>query len=351
MINTNKKKIQRIGILPWVGTDDHQINFAMALQAAGYSVEKIIYKKGFPLHSALKQHPVDILVLDWVHSFYISNSVFVSLLKTFLQFWDRKLVRNRKTIIIWNMHNLHRHDKKFLHLEKFNFKKLAQCVNGIRVFNDFSIAEVRKYLGLKLNYPIVNIPQGQYYTRNNLSFDYSNENVVDFVILFFGSIRKGKGLDKFLVTFSKIENRNLKLIIAGAPVDDELIYIVKKEAEKDKRIIIIDRFIPEDEIEKLFELAFAIVLPYENILNSGVQLLAHSFSKPILANDIPVFRESLSPLCTEFFLLNDHNSLSEAIIKLKERDYGTMKIASASVLKNRQWNNIVDRFIAFAGNL
>src|SRR6266536_2454601 len=161
-----KEAIKSIGILPWVGKDQHQINFAEALEKQGYLVERITYRKGLPLSNALKKN-IDLLILDWVHSFFISDSFLISAIKTFLQFADRQLIRNREVPVIWNMHNLHRHDKKFFKLEQYNFRKLAACANGIRVFNDYSVKEVREYLRLNDHYPIMSIPQGVYVYPEN----------------------------------------------------------------------------------------------------------------------------------------------------------------------------------------
>ena len=345
--------IKRIGILPWVGSDQHQINFANALEKEGYVVEKIRYKKGFPLSAALEKN-IDLLVLDWVHSFFISESVLVSLFKTSLQFVDRLLVRNRKIPIIWNMHNLHRHDKKHQNLEKFNFKKLAACVDGIRVFNDFSVNEVKNYLGLKEEPPVLCIPQGEYKVPiNNGAFSKSlygfSNNVI--VILFFGSIRSGKGLDVFLNTFSKNKNKNIKLIVAGKSVEEELAKKVKFLALMDERIVLNDTFIPDEQVTELFLIADLVVLPYESISNSGVQLLAHSFAKPILANDIPIFRSTLSGDYTEFFRLGDENSLNDALKRFMDRDIQEMKSASEGVLKYKKWDKVIHQFIEFATKL
>lgn len=343
------KKIVKVGILPWAGKDEHQLNFAKALEDRGYSVVRITYKKGFPLHNALK-NDIDLLILDWVHSFYISSSSWVSLTKTILQYGDRQLVKKRTIPIVWNMHNLHRHDKKFLKLEQFNFKKLAACVDGIRVFNNFSIKEVRKYLNLKDNYPIINIPQGQYKEGQEFQTGkYAGGKLItdEINLLFFGSIRAGKGLDKFLSAFRKLKSQDIKLTIAGTPMDDDLIRFVRAQRDADTRITLIDRFITDAELANLFNKAFALVLPYENILNSGVQLLAHSFSKPLLASDHPVFLNNLSEKYTEFFSLSEPGSLDNALNKLRVRNYPAMQIASASVLNDHKWESVVKQMIEF----
>jgi len=53
--------------------------------------------------------------------------------------------------------------------------------------------------------------------------------------------------------------------------------------DNDKRIKVFLDFIPDNDIQIYMNAADIIVLPYLDILNSGVAILAMSFGKPVIA--------------------------------------------------------------------
>ena len=151
MVSLEKNSIKKIiGIYPWVDVennsgDKHQTLFANALEGEGFTVTRIKYKRGFPLTNALKTN-VDVLILDWVHSFYTSQSLLNTLVKSFLGTLELTFIAICNRTIIWNLHNLQRHDGKYQRIEKFCFQQLAKKVNYIRVFDQSHVNKVSQYL-------------------------------------------------------------------------------------------------------------------------------------------------------------------------------------------------------------
>jgi len=113
-------------------------------------------------------------------------------------------------------------------------------------------------------------------------------------ILFFGTIRKSKGLDIFLKAIKQINTEylsTLNFIIAGK--DKSNIY---KSINIDNYINIkrINRFISENELKYLFHNSDYIVLPYKEIYQSGLAELSICLRLPIIASDLNFFKETLS---------------------------------------------------------
>lgn len=118
-------------------------------------------------------------------------------------------------------------------------------------------------------------------------------------ILFFGKIRPYKGIEHLLAAFELLLNndsRKYRLIIAGEPSDRAYVHeiqrIVKRQFTQG-RVILRPEFIPDDKMEIYFKGADVLVLPYKEIFQSGVLLLAYTFGLPVIATDVGSFREDI----------------------------------------------------------
>jgi glycosyltransferase involved in cell wall biosynthesis len=118
-------------------------------------------------------------------------------------------------------------------------------------------------------------------------------------ILFFGNIAPYKGLEYLTAAFQQILARcgDYKLIIAGSPFKSETYWAPIREAiEKSPhktRVLIRDKFIPDDETEIYFKAADVFVLPYRYIDQSGVLFLGHSFGLPVIAADVGCLKDEI----------------------------------------------------------
>ncbi|MBC7426787.1 MAG: glycosyltransferase [Bacteroidia bacterium] len=112
------------------------------------------------------------------------------------------------------------------------------------------------------------------------SFDY---------ILFFGFIRKYKGLDLLLKSFADKRLRNLpvKLIIAGEYYEDSAPYksLIDSLGLKDYVIEITD-FIPNNEVSTYFSACDLVAQTYNSATQSGVTQVAYHFNKPMLVTNV-----------------------------------------------------------------
>ena len=108
-------------------------------------------------------------------------------------------------------------------------------------------------------------------------------------ILFFGLIRKYKGLDLLLKAFSdpRFRNRKIKLIIAGEYYHNEEMFtkLIHEYGLKDD-IIQVDRFIEDSEVKYFFCASDLIVQPYKSATQSGVTQIAYHFNKPMIVTDV-----------------------------------------------------------------
>lgn len=111
----------------------------------------------------------------------------------------------------------------------------------------------------------------------------------DRVLLFFGFIRRYKGLDILLDAMAdkRIGELGIKLMVAGEFYEDAAPY-----REQIQRLKIADRlllhtdFIPDSEVRDYLCAADAVIQPYRNATQSGVTPLAYHFEKPMIVSNV-----------------------------------------------------------------
>jgi D-inositol-3-phosphate glycosyltransferase len=108
-------------------------------------------------------------------------------------------------------------------------------------------------------------------------------------LLFFGFIRKYKGLSLLLDSFALVDRKalNLKLIIAGEFYEDDTPYLAQIETLglKDDVVLRTD-FIPNPEVSTYFSASDLVVQTYLNATQSGVTQIAYYYNKPMLVTNV-----------------------------------------------------------------
>lgn len=115
--------------------------------------------------------------------------------------------------------------------------------------------------------------------------------------LFLGHISPYKNVPYLVSTFRRLAAER-SLIVAGKPDDDTLRAAIASAAAGDRRIQLHLRFIPDDELQVFYAAADLVVLPFQEILNSGSTLLALSFNRPVLAphlGALPEWQQRFGP--------------------------------------------------------
>ena len=148
-----------------------------------------------------------------------------------------------------------------------------------------------------------------------------NTSTTDDVILFFGYIRKYKGLDILLDAMPEVfSNRNIKLLIAGEFYDDEKKYLNKlTDLNLSENIFLVKEFIPNDDVKFFFSACDLVVLPYLSATQSGIIPVAYFYDKPVVVTDVGALTEVVEDGNTGYVVKpNDEGSLAKAICKFFE---------------------------------
>ena len=110
----------------------------------------------------------------------------------------------------------------------------------------------------------------------------------DRVILFFGLIRKYKGLDLLIEAVSLLKaNSHHKLLIAGEFYEDKQPYLdLISKYKLEEQIILLNQFIPNDEVKYYFSATDIVALPYRSATQSGVTQVSFHFEVPTLVTNV-----------------------------------------------------------------
>jgi len=109
------------------------------------------------------------------------------------------------------------------------------------------------------------------------------------IILFFGIVRKYKGLKYLLEALSLLRDQGVKayLVIAGEFWEDKVNYIKQiEDHDLSNMVRIDDRYIPNEEVAVLLSASDLMVVPYVGGTPSGVAEVALGFGLPLIVTDI-----------------------------------------------------------------
>jgi glycosyltransferase involved in cell wall biosynthesis len=111
------------------------------------------------------------------------------------------------------------------------------------------------------------------------------------ILLFFGFIRKYKGLDILLNAIRIINNeygaKNLRLLIAGEFYEDEKNYTaLLNDPAIRNNLILHTQFIADSEVKYYLCAADCVVQPYRSATQSGVTPLAYHFEIPMIVTNV-----------------------------------------------------------------
>ena len=206
----------------------------------------------------------------------------------------RKVKKNHHTKIIAITDNVVPHEKR-VGDKPFTRYFLQPC----DAFITMSEKVMKDLKSIEPNKPAIQVAHPLY---DNFGAPISKEaarktlkiNNEELIILFFGFIRKYKGLDilleamhllKFNIQHSKFKIP--KLLVAGEFYEDEKKYQQKIDELGIRELLILEtHFIADSEVKNYFCAADVVVQPYRNATQSGVTPLAYHFEKPMIVTNV-----------------------------------------------------------------
>lgn len=234
---------------------------------------------------------VDIFHIHWPESLLNEKKTLKKLFKLIKFFLILYYMKFRNVKILWTAHNFKPHSRNSSYVvENIFYKKWLSFIDGILFLSYASQEEfINNYTQNNISSKV--IPHGHYIdyylskSPTNYLKDFLKINSSDFVIGHYGLIKRYKNIVLLLKEFRKIKDPNIKLIIGGKIGNNEkkLHDDICKYAERDKRVILYDKFIPDSELIELHSFTNLCVYPYSDIVNSGSIINSLSLGCRVLA--------------------------------------------------------------------
>jgi len=143
----------------------------------------------------------------------------------------------------------------------------------------------------------------------------------DKILVFFGFIRRYKGLDMLLQAMAdkRIKEQSIKLLIAGEFYEDEQHYRALIETFKlQDQVILHNHFIADIDVKNYICAADCIVQPYRAATQSGVTPLAYHFEKPMIVTNVGGLPSLVPHEKAGLVAEPDPKSITEAILHFYE---------------------------------
>ena len=242
----------------------------------------------------------DIFHLHWpVETLVRHPNVWIARLRV-LSFWLLlKLSKWRGTKIVWTIHDEKPHVVLHQSLASWFQSRLIANTDGYINLCDAGQVAVKQALPGLQHTPSFVIPHGHYQGcyPDELSKGEARSQLAiasdATVLLYLGYISPYKNVPHLINTFCQLpaeEASNITLLIAGKPDNESIEQAVRSAAASSTpnsdNIQLHLRFIDDEELQIFFKAADQVVLPFEEILNSGSLLLALSFNRPVIAPDL-----------------------------------------------------------------
>jgi glycosyltransferase involved in cell wall biosynthesis len=201
----------------------------------------------------------------------------------------RIIKKNKHTRIICIADNIIPHEKRFG--DKPFTRYFIKPVDAFITMSEKVLSDLRLFTSKKallVPHPLYdNFGEKISKAEARRQLTISNEQKI---ILFFGFIRKYKGLDILLDAMkliSQLQIANCQLLIAGEFYEDKKVYNeqIKALGIKDNLILHTD-FIPDNEVRNYFCAADVVIQPYRNATQSGVTPLAYHFEIPMIVTNV-----------------------------------------------------------------
>lgn len=174
------------------------------------------------------------------------------------------------------------------------------------------------------------------------------------VILFFGIIRKYKGLSLLLEALAKVKDRsNLKLIIAGEFYDDKAKYIrLINELGLHDNVIINAGFVDKYKVKYYFCAADLVAQPYLSATQSGVTQIAYHFETPMLVTNVGGLPEMVPHRKVGYVCERNPESVASAIDSFFGQNEETEFRENLRVEKKRfEWGYFAEQITEMADSL
>lgn len=229
---------------------------------------------------------------------------------------------------------------------------------------------------IKLFHPIYDLFQPD--ANFNVDAFKKEHNLKENVFLFFGFIRKYKGLHNLIKAFKIVANQrdDVSLLICGesfwATLDEsklstkvknavfglaKKLFLKNSDNEKDynplslidklklqDQSMVVNTFVPNEDVNKYFQVSDAVMLYYEYATPSGIESLSYNFKLPILATKVGHFPETITDGYNGYLAeAEDIDSMAKQMLRFLDKPLPGENVAEKT--KELSWENYANAIL------
>ena len=172
-------------------------------------------------------------------------------------------------------------------------------------------------------------------------------------VLFFGFIRKYKGLDTLLKAFSdqRLKEKNLQLIIAGEYYDSPQAYEqLIDDLELRNHVILANHYIEDSDVSLYFSAADLVAQTYKTATQSGVTQIAYYYNRPMLVTDVGGLSELVPHQKVGYVTSQDTQEISDCIFDFYEHKRAPEFSKNIASERNKfTWESLIDNLFNVSG--
>jgi len=242
----------------------------------------------------LRKEKADLVIFDWWHPFFAPchfaiSSLIRSKYKGKILFITENFISHEGSIFDRTLTSLGLHNADaFITLSEKVVQEVKDFAPGKAVFRS--------------ELPIYDCYDFKQSDIKKSEFGFPEDATL---LLFFGYIRKYKGLDILLRAVPQLiaMDKSIRLLVVGESYDDISIYNeLITELGIGEQVKLINQFVPNEEVGKYYAPADLVILPYRSATQSGILNVAYGFGKPVLATRVGGLMESIDEGETGFIV-------------------------------------------------
>lgn len=165
------------------------------------------------------------------------------------------------------------------------------------------------------------------------------------LVLFFGFIRKYKGLNLLLDAFASplLRNSGIKCLVAGEFYEDEKPYLEQIEkAGIEKQMLMRTHFISDSDVKYYLSAADVVVQPYIQATQSGVTPLAYHFERPMIVTNVGALPRLVPHGKVGLVCEPNPESIADAILKFFDGNPERFLAHLIEEKKKLSWSKLIE---------
>lgn len=234
---------------------------------------------------------------------------------------------------------------------------IGREIQAIAVLGEWHEERLRHQLGLSEDFPVAVIPDGggdavtplnKDDARRALGIKYGGP-----MLLFFGMLRKDKGLEGLIKAISTLKSEEFRLVIAGYPMEyspSQVSELIQASGVEDKVILRLG-YVDDADVPNYFYGCDGMVMPYAGIYTGGSGPLlkqAGTYSLPVIASDV----SEMGRLVKEYSIglvspPGNPSALADNIrqfLAMPAADREKMGKAASALANSNSWEVMAERF-------